>query len=44
MKEALQEDVDKIEKNLDGLRIEKLVDKKEKIQTLAVRFILENHT
>lgn len=44
MKKALQEDIDTIEEGPDKLKIERLVNRREKRQILAVRFISENHT
>ena len=44
MEEALQEDVDVMEEGPDGLRIERLVERREERRTLAVRSISENHT
>lgn len=44
MKKVLQKDVNTIKEYLDGLKIEKLVGRKEKQQTLAIRFIIKNHT
>lgn len=42
--EALQRDVDEMEEGPEGLRIERLVDRPDERQTLAVRSISENHT
>lgn len=44
IEETLLENVDVVEKSLNGLRIERLVSGKEKQQTLMVRSISKNHT
>lgn len=43
MKRGSRKNVDAIEKELDGLIIKKLINKRKKQQNLAVRFVSENH-
>ena len=43
IEKALQEDVDEMEEGLEGLRIEKLIDRRNERRTLAVRSLSENH-
>lgn len=44
IEEALQEDIDEMEEGPEGLRIERLLDRRNERRTLAVRSISENHT
>ncbi len=43
MREATQGEVYKIEEEPDGLKIEKMIDRREEQRTFAVRSISENH-
>lgn len=44
IEEAVQGDVNEMEEGPEGLRIERLMDKRDERQTLVVRSISENHT
>lgn len=44
IEEAVQGDMDEMEEGPEQLRIERLVDRRDKRRTLAVQAISENHT